>query len=310
MILTVTLNAAIDKTYIVPKFPIGEATRAGRPLVHPGGKGINVARVVRQFGMPSLATGFVGGKNGEAITDMLSDLDVGHDFVRVAGGESRLCLTIIDEASGQATELLEPGPPVTAQELSELKRKVELGARRSKVAVFSGSIPEGIPSSVYRELIAAAQAAGCLTILDTSGDGLVQGIAAKPFLIKPNEHEVARLLGKPLEREVELYPLLARLLAQGIACAVVSLGAQGCIAAHNGTLYKVPAPRIRAVNTVGCGDSFVGALAVQLASGASMERALVQAAAAGAADALTFEAGFVRVEDVKRLAQEISVIRL
>lgn len=311
MITTVTLNAAIDKTYVVPCFPAGMATRTGAPFVMPGGKGINVARVVGQLGVPALATGFLAGMNGRSIEQMMTQQHIVHDFVYVeGGGESRLCLTIIDETIGQATELIEPGPTVHEQGLLLLKEKILNSARRSQVMIFSGSAPAGTPATIYQELITIAKGAGCRTILDASGELLVRGAEALPFVIKPNEHEIAAFLGKPMESVEELYPIVQRLNAKGIAFVVVSLGAEGCLTGFNGKLYRAYAPSLHAVNTVGCGDSFVAGLAVSLAQGDSVERTIQRAIAAGAADALTPEAGFVEVTVVDRLMNGVSVISL
>lgn len=311
MITTVTLNAAIDKTYTVSRFPLGEATRTGKPYVLPGGKGINAARVIGQLGGEALATGFTAGMNGRSIERMLERQGIAHDFAFVEqGGESRLCLTVLDQTTGQTTELIEPGPVIGESDLTALRQKIHQCAARSQIVVFSGSVPEGVPVSIYRELIKIVKRAGCLTILDASGEALIHGLDGIPDLIKPNEHEIAALLGKPLTDVRELGPVMDRLNARGIAYVVVSLGAEGCIAGHEGKLFRVAAPSLQAVNTVGCGDSFVAGLAVSLARGDSVEETLKRAVAAGAADALTPEAGVVDSGTVNRMMKELIVIPL
>lgn len=305
-IVTVTLNAAIDKTYRVDRFPLGKVSRVGEMISVPGGKGINVARVARQLGGDVVATGFVGGSNGDYIERELSRQGIANDFVRVEG-ESRLCLNIIDLSNGLSTELLEPGPVVTELQVAAIRNKVKQLAAGSRVVALSGSLPKGVPASLYAELIGIVKAEGAQAFLDTSGDALVEGVKAQPHLIKPNEDEIEKLLGRKPEREDELYDSIRRLNAQGIACVVVTLGASGSVAGCEGRLYRIRAPRIDAVNPVGSGDSFVAGMAVAAARGESIEEALRLATAAGTANALNAQAGDVRPDDVKRLLGEVAV---
>lgn len=305
-IVTVTLNAAIDKTYRVDRFPLGKVSRVGEMISVPGGKGINVARVACQLGGDVVATGFVGGSNGDYIERELSRQGIANDFVRVEG-ESRLCLNIIDLSNGLSTELLEPGPVVTERQVAAIRNKVKQLAAGSRVVALSGSLPKGVPASLYAELIGIVKAEGAQAFLDTSGDALVEGVKAQPHLIKPNEDEIEKLLGRKPEREDELYDSIRRLNAQGIACVVVTLGAAGSVAGCEGRLYRIRAPRIDAVNPVGSGDSFVAGMAVAAARGESIEEALRLATAAGTANALNAQAGDVRPDDVKRLLGEVAV---
>ncbi|MDF2815028.1 MAG: 1-phosphofructokinase [Paenibacillus sp.] len=306
MITTVTLNAAIDKTYFVEGFELGKVSRVGQLISYPGGKGVNVARVAHLLGGSVQAAGFVGGSNGQFIERELEKQGIRSEFVRVEG-ESRLCLNIIDSANHLSTELLEPGPEISELQAEEMKRRIRELAAGSGIVAMSGSLPKGLPSSFYAELIEIVREEGALAILDASGDALLHGIQAKPFMIKPNEQEVEKLLGKKLEQESDLYDSIHQLMREGITCIVVSLGANGCVAGYDGSLYRVHAPRIEAVNTVGCGDSFVAGMAVSLRRGDSIEDALRLATATGTANALMAEAGNVRLEDVARLQLEVDI---
>ncbi len=306
MITTVTLNAAIDKTYFVEGFELGKVSRIGQLISYPGGKGVNVARVAHLLGGSVQATGFVGGSNGQFIERELEKQGIRSGFVRVEG-ESRLCLNIIDSANHLSTELLEPGPEISELQAEEMKRRIRELAAGSGIVAMSGSLPKGLSSSFYAELIGIVREEGALAILDASGDALLHGIQAKPFMIKPNEQEVEKLLGKKLEQESDLYDSIHQLMRDGITCIVVSLGANGCVAGYDGSLYRVHAPRIEPVNTVGCGDSFVAGMAVSLRRGDSIEDALRLATATGTANALMAEAGNVRLEDVARLQLEVEI---
>ncbi|WP_240761995.1 1-phosphofructokinase [Paenibacillus thalictri] len=307
IITTVTMNAAIDKTYYVPRFPLGKVTRVSGMIADAGGKGINVARVASLLGAQVTASGFAGGSNGRFIESELAKLGIAHDFVHVEG-ESRLCLNIMDEEAGTSTELLEPGPTVPQEQYEQLKMTVKQLAGRSRVLCFSGSMPAGVPVESYAELVAIARQAGATVLLDASGEALVRGITAAPFMIKPNEDEAAVLLGGPLDAGgSECRQQLARLAAAGIACVIVSLGADGAVALWDNRLYRIRVPRISAVNTVGSGDAFTAGFAVALAEGRAPEECLRLAAAAGSANALQRRAGWIDVSDVRSLAEQIAV---
>lgn len=309
MITTVTLNAAIDKTYYLPRFELSKVSRVQKMYALPGGKGINVARVLNQLGENTLVTGYVAGKNGEFIENELDKQGISHDFVKV-DGESRLCLNIIDESNNSSTELLEQGPVIDVQKVEEMRQRIRQLSQRSKIVVFSGSIPLGVPTNMYKDLIAIAKSEGAKVFLDTSGDALLAGIQAKPFLIKPNEDEVQKILGRKLEKKEDLYESMIEWMNQGISSVVVSLGVEGSIAGFQGELYRVKTPTIQAVNTVGCGDSFVAGMAAAMVKGENILDSLRLATAAGAANALTQEAGNLRLEDLQRLLQQVEIFQI
>jgi tagatose 6-phosphate kinase len=313
VILTVTLNAAIDKTYYVPRFLPGEVARASRVYSEPGGKGINVARVIRQLNVPVMATGFVGGSNGEFIERGLRKQAIDHDFVHV-DEESRLCLNLMDEQSGVSTEVLEPGPHITQQAMDQLQEKVAFLAQKSRIVCFSGSLPKGVPTGFYGELIRIVQMRGALAFLDASGESLIKGVEAAPFFIKPNETEIDQLFGQlTTERSGEggipsaPRDRLKSLMNCGIRSVSISMGAAGCLSLYNGTIYRTKAPLITAVNTVGCGDAFVAGMAVGVAREMGFEDCLKLAVAAGSANALSDRAGSVHPEDVTRFIAQIRV---
>ncbi|RKN85024.1 1-phosphofructokinase [Paenibacillus ginsengarvi] len=307
LLTTVTLNAAIDKTYVMESFPLGKVSRVAEMISVPGGKGINVARVAKQLGGAVKATGFVGGSNGQFIVNEMTKAGLDNDFVAV-DGESRLCLNMIDKSTGTSTEVLEQGTVLTAAAIEAMKAKVKQLAAESAIVAFSGSLPKGAPSSLYAELIGIAKAEGAKTFLDTSGDALVEGVRANPFFIKPNEDEIEKLLGgrKP-ERESDLHDGVKQLMEMGIGCVVVTLGASGSLAGYDDRLYRIRAPRIEAVNPVGSGDSFVAGMAVALAAGRSIEQALRLATAAGTANALNAQAGHVVEADIDRLLEQVQI---
>lgn len=304
-VAAVALNAAIDKTYVVPTFPRGLATRIPEMHVYPGGKGINVARGVAQLGERAIATGFVGGFNGAYIREALTAQGVPHDFVDIAG-ESRLCLNVLHDG-GASTELIEPGPAVDSSALDRMERRIRALAERADIVAFSGSAPEGAPPDLYARWIAIAREAGAAAYLDASGELLALGAAAKPDFVKPNEAEVAALLGRPAASEAELLACARELVAGGVGIAAITLGGAGAIVASREGVYRVYAPKLDVVSAVGCGDAFVAGMAV----GALRRRPLLErvrlAAAAASANALHREAGRI---DPEALARMLSLIEI
>jgi tagatose 6-phosphate kinase len=296
-ILTVTLNAAIDKRYDVRDVRVGEVQRVTRVQAGAGGKGLNVARGARLCGQDVIATGFVAGFSGQFITSQVAELGVREEFVRVPG-ESRTCINIID-ASGTSTEFLEPGVTVDATHLASLLARFEELLAEVDVVTLSGSAPAGCPEDVYAPFVAAATRAGRPVILDTSGALLRAGLAAAPTVVKPNREELAALTGTELDDLAAVVTAARALCARGPEWVVVSLGPDGAIAVSAGRAVGVGAPRVVAVNPVGCGDVLVGGLAAGLAAGRSVDEALpfavtVAAAAAAHPETGCFDPGYAQ----------------
>ncbi|GAB6989117.1 1-phosphofructokinase [Paenibacillus pini] len=307
MITTVTLNAAIDKTYYLTSLPKGHVSRMDRLHAAPGGKGINVAKVVSQLGMAVTATGFVGGMNGEWIKQQLSAMGVSHDFV-VVEGESRLCLNMLDAEDQSSTEILEPGPSVEAESLELMKLKIMELAAKSEVVCFSGSLPVGVPKDYYVSLIEIAKQAGAYVILDTSGEALRLGLEAKPNMIKPNEEEVAALLGIEVQDESALRAAMLKLEQKyEMDRLIVSLGGAGSLTLYQGRFYRATCPPVQVINTVGCGDSFVAGTALAIAQQLEVQECLRISASAGTANAMTEQAGSINIDAYEQLRQEVKV---
>lgn len=306
MITTVTLNTTVDKTCFLGSLEVGRVNRV--PVMHtfPGGKGINAARVAHQLSCPVLATGFVAGFNGSYIEAELSRQGILHDFVRVEG-ESRVSLNIIDRFSGNTTEILEKGPFVHSDDILAMKDKIRQLAAESTIMAISGSLPEGCPASLYADFIDISRQEGALTVLDASGEALLQGIEAIPYCIKPNEQELAAVLGRPPADDGEIAGAIRALQDKGISIVAVSLGSRGAMVGLEGRLFRVRTPAIQAVNVVGCGDSFVGGLCTALYKKEAPEDVIRLAASAGTADALTEEAGNIQLNDVKSLLGQIVI---
>lgn len=309
MILTVTLNAAIDKRYVVNGLQAGGVNRVISCAYTPGGKGLNVSRAAAAAGAEVTATGFVGGHAGRYIEEALKPLDVKSAFCRLED-ESRSCINIWDTRECRQTELLEPGFTVTPEQFHGFLQKFQELAGQADVIAISGSVPKGLDGSAYQKLISSGKAAGRKVILDTSGKLLTMGIESGPFLIKPNIDEIRMLTGKRCENMEEIQEAAKVIYHQGVSIVAVSLGADGAMMICDSGVYRACVPRIKAVNTVGCGDTMIAGFALGLSEGLPKSEMLRKASAISAASALREETGFFRMEDMEALLPRIEIIRL
>lgn len=306
MITTVTLNAAIDKTYYVNQFELGGVQRVARQIAEPGGKGNNVAKVIKLLGGDVTASGFVAGSSGSFIESSLINRGIQTSFVRV-GGESRVCLNIIDESKGTSTELLEQGPVIDDHQIAEMKQTIHRLALECSVVVLSGSLPPGAPADLYADLIGIIKSTKARVFLDTSGAALSSGLQARPHFVKPNEHELAGWLGQDRLIESEWAGAAQKLADEGIGQVCVTLGDRGAIAFIDGQGYRVIPPTIRAVNTVGCGDSFVAGMAFAEERGDAPDEKLRIASAAAAANAMSDKAGHIDYKLFQDYVKQVQV---
>lgn len=256
MILTVTLNAAIDKRYVVDDFKVGEVNRVKECSYVPGGKGLNVSKPASIYGAEVVATGFVGGHAGNYIEDALKPFGIRGDFYHV-DAESRSCINIWDEINHVQTEFLEPGFTLTEEDFQGFKKKFRELVQNADVVSMSGSVPKGLDGTAYQSLVRIVKEAGKPVILDTSGKLLELGIEACPTLIKPNIDEIRMLTGKQCDNMQDIMEAAKAIHAKGVEIVVVSLGAEGSLAVGDEGIFRAVVPKIDAVNTVGCGDSMI-----------------------------------------------------
>ncbi len=285
MIYTVTLNPAVDRELIVPAIEYDSVLRATAWRVDCGGKGFNVSRMLCSLGTVSVAMGFAGGHNGELLRDTLEGLGIGTDFVWVAG-ETRTNVSITTETHDHYLKVNEPGPTISAAEQRELVQKVCLLAKPGDWWVLAGSLPPGVPVTIYRELTEAIQAAGAKVVLDTSDEALREGCAARPFLVKPNDAEVHALTGLPVGSDEEVAAAARVLQQSGVDNVVISLGKRGALLADDQQqVWWADSPSIEAKNPIGAGDSMVGGMVWGLSQGMPLPEALRWGIACGAATA-------------------------
>lgn len=309
MILTVTLNAAIDKRYVVEGFRTGEVNRVKECTYVPGGKGLNVSKPASIYGAEVVATGFAGGHAGAYIEDALKPFGIRSAFYHV-DAESRSCINIWDEVNQVQTEFLEPGFTLTEEDFAGFEAKFRQLVQEAKVVAMSGSVPKGLDGTAYQRLVKIVKDAGIPVILDTSGKLLEMGIEAIPTMIKPNIDEIRMLAGKRCDDISEIIEAARAIHERGVKIVAVSLGADGSLAVGDDGIFRARVPKIDAVNTVGCGDSMIAGFALGLSKGLPLEETLRLASAISAAAAMREETGFFVMEDMEKLLPQIEITRL
>lgn len=289
MILTVTLNAALDVTYDVPELTQHTSHRVRRVGRRAGGKGLNVARVLHQLGHATLATGYVAGPVGQSIVDDLDAAGIDHDFVPLVAGVSRQTVTVVDEASGDATVFLEPGPEVSESDWAAFLDRYDRLAARARAVVLSGSLPPGLPEDAYAQL---ARRTPGTSLVDTAGPALLAAARARADVLLPNAAELRESTGclNPLDGAADL-------LEAGAGAVVVSLAADGLLAVTAAGAWRVPAVERLAGNPTGAGDALAAALAAtadlpwpeRLGTGVAWSAAAVPMPLAGEVDPDTLD---------------------
>ena len=307
MIVTVTLNAAIDRTLTVPNFQRGHRHRASEGLTLAGGKGINIARALKRLDVPVVATGLAGGRTGTRIVEELTAEAILNDFVRIVA-ESRTSTSVVDPTSGSYTEINEWGPDVDADELEILREKLQYLSRGASAVVFAGTLPRGVEEGFYGEAIRELNRRGVETILDSEGQPLRLGTEAEPFLVLPNHGEAEALVGQEFDGDEDFLMALD---------AIAEMGARNVIITHDSGCFarfreerrvrraRVLAPRVEALAPAGSGDVLLAGFLAARFGGAAIEDALRNAVAAGAVSTLQVGAGRFEPREVARVAADV-----
>ncbi|HBI94379.1 MAG TPA: 1-phosphofructokinase [Terrisporobacter glycolicus] len=309
MITTVTLNVSIDKAYKIKGcVESGKVIRVLECNNTAGGKGLNVSRVASLCGEEVLATGFVGGHCGALAEELLEKDNIKNKFTHVKS-ETRSCINILDE-NNVSTEFLEKGESISDEEINAFLDDFDKIIEDSNVITISGSAPQGVPTDIYTTLINMIKDKNKKVILDASGDLLKEGIKALPTMIKPNSEEMENLLNVSINNEEEVIKNAIKLHESGIELVVVSLGSDGALLVCKEGVYHGKPPKIKVVNTVGCGDSMVAAFAVAMERGYSNIDSLKYAISISAANAMTFSTGSFNSEDVDNIFENTQINKI
>jgi 1-phosphofructokinase family hexose kinase len=314
MIITVTLNAALDKTLAVPNFRLGRRHRAVEQTSMAGGKGVNVARALKTLGQPVIATGVAGGPTGTRIIEQLTDEAVLNDFVRIHQ-ESRTSIAVVDPTSGEQTEINEHGPEITEAELDLFREKLLYLAKGAAVCVFAGSLPRGAPDSLYADMVVELKKIGVMTVIDSSGEPLSLATRAGPTVVSPNEQEAEELVGHEFSDDDDRVRAVHEMVQMGAQEAIMTLPS-GCLAlvsdpdAPEGQrrLHRVGLdPAETPVAKVGSGDAFLAGYVAARYSGKSASEALRFGVACGAESTQHFGAGVLSRRAAERTAGDVTV---
>jgi 1-phosphofructokinase family hexose kinase len=305
MILTVTLNPAVDKTYTTDALILGQVNRIETAQNIAGGKGVNVAKILRQCEHPVMTCGLLGGYTGLFIEDYMKNIGADCRFTKVAG-ETRSNINVL-AGDGYVTELLEPGPEVSDEELELFVKVYEEAIKECELVVLSGSVARGIRTDIYKRLIKIGNENKKICILDTSGEALRFGIKSCPYMIKPNQKELEYLVGHKLTDIEDIADAARELCEEGIAKVVVSMGGKGLLSVSKEGVLWAKAPSVKALNTVGCGDSVVASYAMSILEGEDDFSSLKRAAATAASSAATFQSGEIALGLSKELLAKVQI---
>jgi 1-phosphofructokinase family hexose kinase len=312
MIVPVTLNAAIDRTLVVPNFQPGQRHRASVGFPSAGGKGINIARALKRLGAPVVCTGLAGGRTGTLLVEELTHEGILNDFVRI-DGESRTSIGVLDPTSSAYTEINEWGPEVTEEELAILREKLAYLAQRAEFVVLAGSLPRAVDPAFYGELVREMSRAQLLAVVDSEGEPLRLAVEAEPYLVSPNQQEAEALVGHEFVDDEDRAVGLDEIADLGARNVLITLE-DGCYALlqedRAELRVRARAPRVESVSEVGAGDTLLAGFLAARVAGKPFDEAVRSAVAAGAASVLEAGAGNFDPREASRLASLVQLEQL
>lgn len=303
-IVTLTLNPALDVSTSVPVVSPSHKLRCARPVREPGGGGINVTRVCRRLGEPSVAVMPIGGPAGQRVATLLAAEGIAAETISI-GGETRESISISEETTGHQYRFVLPGPALTPEEVEACLRATIDAAIGARCLVVSGSMPDGVEPSIMADLVAAV--GDTKVLVDTSGPALAAALDSGAHLVKPSARELAQVVGRTLDTEADVTEAAIEVHRSSRAeVLVASIGAGGAIVVDGAGVHRLRAPSVQVRSTVGAGDSMVAGIAVGIQRGLSADRATALGVAAGTATVLTDGTGLCRPEDVERLLGSVA----
>jgi 1-phosphofructokinase len=301
-VVTVTLNPAIDQTVTVSGFVPGRLHRAAECRFQAGGKGVNVASVLADFGVEVIATGFLGGENPDPFESLFASKRIDDQFLRIEGS-TRIGIKIVDSRTNVKTDINLPGLSPRPEEIEALLGRVAALAAPERWIVLSGSVPPGIPHSIYATMIDAIHAKGGRVVLDTSGPALRTGVASRPEVMKPNMDQLGELTGRVLTTPATIREAAESLLDRGVQLIAVTMGARGAVFVERGRAVLARPPQMQTRKTIGAGDAMVAAIVHARMQGLPLDDLARAATAAGAHAVTRTDVGMDRDEHQKLKGQ-------
>lgn len=309
MIYTVTLNPALDKTVTIPRFALDSVNRISELREDPGGKGINVSKVIAKLGGTSRAIALLGGAVGEKIELALEGMGI-DVWAFEANGETRTNTKVVDPVLDTHTDINEPGPEATLALLDGMLASLADAIQEGDIVVLSGSLPKGAPVATYETWCRTCSGAGAKVFLDADGDALSHGLKALPYLAKPNDAELSRICGRELKDVTAIASEARAIVERGVSRVVVSMGGAGALFAESGRTLLAHSPKVPVGSTVGAGDSVVAALAFAEERGMSLEETARLSMATGAANVMQSGTQAAERELVDSLLDKVSLEEL
>lgn len=306
MVITVTLNPAMDKTITVQDFELGKVNRVSKVRYDIGGKGINVSKVLKRFEIPSACTGFIGGGWKDTFEKELRNMGIDNYFVELKE-DTRTNIKVVDDKNKIYTDINEPGPRITEKELNDFINKFKDICNENDVVVLSGGVCPNIPKNIYGTLTKIAKERGAFVILDAEGELLSEGIKEKPDIIKPNKHEFELLLNKKLDSEDDIVYEAKKLINNGLKKVLISLGEKGAILVSNEMVLYGEGLKVPVKSTVGAGDSMVAALIYSMINNFDNEETIKFAVATGAASVSLEGTQACDLNQVKSLIEKVNI---
>ena len=301
MIYTVTFNPSLDYIVSVNDFQLGLTNRTDSELILPGGKGINVSTILMNLGIDSTAFGFAAGFTGEEIIREVEAMGIRSDFIKIDSGISRINLKL---KNIDGTEINGSGPEISEEKIEELLRKLDI-LGEGDILVLAGSIPASMPADMYSTIMERLQHKNVTFIVDATKDLLINVLKYKPFLIKPNNHELGELFDVKLTTREEVIPYGKKLQKQGARNVLISMAGEGAVlVAEDGSVYEAPAPKGTLVNAVGAGDSMVAGFTAGWIEKKDYRHAFYMGVSAGSASA--FSEYLATKEDIMDLYEKVS----
>jgi 1-phosphofructokinase/tagatose 6-phosphate kinase len=309
MIITVTLNAAIDKSLAVPNFRLGRRHRTVDQRTMAGGKGVNIARTLKALGQPVIATGFAGGATGTHIVEQLTEESILNDFVRIRE-ESRTNTSVLDPTTGEQTEINERGPAVTEQEVELFRDKLVYLARGAAIVVFAGSLPRGVEPELYASLVRELERMELTTVIDTDGEPLRQAVRAEPDVVSPNVLEAEELVGHEFAGDEDRSVAVREIAGLGAKEAIMTLP-DGCFA----QVLVDGQPRLKRARIAprepvakrGSGDAFLAGYLAARYEGRPVDHCLRFGVACGAESTARLGAGLIDPREARRLMGDVEL---